>query len=145
MGWCLPESCLPLLLFTWKIIPDSGSCHPHLALRVLGFLFPLGYLLCLFPLRLLPITFSHSFFLFSFTFSLLLTAAFCVSAGRYSYAIRPQQIVFSFSAPYIYILREREIYIYRIKIKEKQQVGLKGPKFSANAFLGGLFLTSERG
>ena len=37
-------------------------------------------------------------------------------------------------------------YIYKTeKIKEKQQVGIKGPKFSANAFLGGLFLTTERG
>ena len=26
-----------------------------------------------------------------------------------------------------------------------QQVGIKGPKFSADAFLGGLFLTTERG
>ena len=37
------------------------------------------------------------------------------------------------------------IYIKLIKIKEKQQVGIKGPKFSAIAFLGGLFLTTERG
>ena len=27
------------------------------------------------------------------------------------------------------------------KIKEKQQIGIKVPKFSATAFLGGLFLT----
>ena len=43
---------------------------------------------------------------------------------------------------YIYLY----IYIYKlIKIKEKQQIGIKSPKFSANAFLGGLFLTTERG
>ena len=28
-------------------------------------------------------------------------------------------------------------------MKEKQQVGIKGPKFSANAFLGGLFLANK--
>ena len=38
-----------------------------------------------------------------------------------------------------------DIYIKLIKIKETQQVGLKGPKFLADAFLGGLFLTTERG
>ena len=32
-------------------------------------------------------------------------------------------------------------YIYNY-IKEKQQVGIKVPKFSADAFLGGLFLTT---
>ena len=32
-----------------------------------------------------------------------------------------------------------------MKIKETQQVGLKGPKFLANAFLAGLFLTTEQG
>ena len=35
-----------------------------------------------------------------------------------------------------------------IKIKEKQQIGiklLKGPKISANAFLGFFFLTTEQG
>ena len=37
------------------------------------------------------------------------------------------------------------MYIKLIKIKERQQVGIKGPKFSANAFLGDLFLTTERG
>ena len=42
---------------------------------------------------------------------------------------------------YIYIY----IYIYMIKIKETLQVGLKSPKLSANNFLGGLFLTTERG
>ena len=35
-----------------------------------------------------------------------------------------------------------DIYIKLIKIKERQQVGIKCPKFSANAFLRGLFLTS---
>ena len=36
-------------------------------------------------------------------------------------------------------------YIYMIKIKERQQVGIKGPKSSPNAFLRGLFLTTEQG
>ena len=30
-----------------------------------------------------------------------------------------------------------------MKIKEKQQIGIKVPKFSANAFLRGLFLTTD--
>ena len=30
-------------------------------------------------------------------------------------------------------------------MKEKQQVGIKIPKFSANTFLGGLLLTTEHG
>ena len=38
--------------------------------------------------------------------------------------------------PWTYIY----IYIKLTKIKEKHEVGIKGPKFSANAFLGGLFL-----
>jgi len=41
--------------------------------------------------------------------------------------------------------KNKNIYIKLTKIKEKQQVGIKGPKFSAKAFLGGLFLTTERG
>ena len=44
------------------------------------------------------------------------------------------------------LLLERFIYIYKlIKIKEKQQVSINVPKFSADAFLGGLFLTTEQG
>ena len=40
----------------------------------------------------------------------------------------------------------RTIDIYETdKMKEKQQTGIQVLKFSANAFLGGLFLTTERG
>ena len=44
-----------------------------------------------------------------------------------------------YDAIYIYI------YIKLIKIKEKQQVSIKVPTFLADAFHGGLFLTTERG
>ena len=46
---------------------------------------------------------------------------------------------FFFLECFIYIY----IYIKLIKIKEKQQVGIKVPKFLADAFLKGLFLTTE--
>ena len=40
----------------------------------------------------------------------------------------------------------RTFHIYKlIKIKEKQQVSINVPKFSSDAFLGGLFLTTEQG
>ena len=60
---------------------------------------------------------------------------------RSVYTIQNAQYNFMQSHRYILII----IYIKLTKIKETQQVGLKGPKFLANAFLWGLFLTSEQG
>ena len=48
----------------------------------------------------------------------------------------------------VYIYIDIDIYRYLIlkkNIKKQQQAGIKVPKFSADAFLGGLFLTTERG